>query len=82
MAITTHILDLARGKPAAGVPVMLEKGTGTEGWQLVGSGETDADGRVRTLTPDGAAVAPGTYRLVFDTRRYSRARRGARSFRW
>jgi 5-hydroxyisourate hydrolase len=70
VAITTHILDLARGKPAAGVSVTLEQGTGIEGWQLVGSGQTDADGRLRTLMPDGAPLHPGLYRLVFDTRRY------------
>jgi len=80
VAITTHILDLARGKPAAGVPVMLEKGTGTEGWQLVGSGETDADGRLRTLTPDGATLVPGMYRLVFNTRRYLESHAGRAFF--
>jgi len=79
VAITTHILDIARGRPAAGVPVTLERGSSPEGWQLVGSGETDADGRLRTLMPEGMAVTPGVYRLVFDTRRYLEGQ-GARAF--
>ena len=54
--ISTHVLDTARGVPAVGLRVELYDGDG-----LVGSGETDDDGRIRQL----ADVAPGTYRLVF-----------------
>jgi 5-hydroxyisourate hydrolase len=62
--ITTHVLDTAQGKPAAGVGVTLfVKEAGT--WRELGRGQTDADGRLRTLTP--GTVAAGTYRLVFDT---------------
>ncbi len=69
--ITSHVLDTARGRPAAGVPVVLERRHGDAGdsWRLVGRGETDADGRLRTLMPQGAAP-PGVYRLIFDTRQY------------
>jgi 5-hydroxyisourate hydrolase len=70
VAITTHVLDLSRGTPAAGVPVTLEQGTAGGGWDAIGRGETGADGRVRTLMPDGASPAAGLYRLVFDTRAY------------
>jgi 5-hydroxyisourate hydrolase len=70
VAITTHILDLARGKPAADVPVTLEKGTGVGEWHVVGRGRTDADGRLRTLMAEGVPLDPGLYRLVFDTRGY------------
>ena len=31
--ITTHVLDTARGRPAAGVPIVLERATG-DGWEL------------------------------------------------
>jgi 5-hydroxyisourate hydrolase len=66
--ITTHVLDTARGKPAAGVPVALE--LLREGqWQPLGHGDTDGDGRLRTLTPAGP-VEPGTYRIRFDTAAY------------
>ena len=70
--ITTHILDTALGRPAAGVPIRLEIADADEprGWHLVGSGETDADGRLRTLTPAGP-VTPGVYRIAFDTAAYN-----------
>jgi len=68
--ITTHVLDTALGRPAAGVAIVLERGGGQGQWQLVGHGETDADGRLRTLVPDDPPLTPGLYRLVFDTRRY------------
>jgi 5-hydroxyisourate hydrolase len=54
--ISTHVLDTANGRPAAGVRVELYRGL-----ELVASAETDADGRVREL----ADVEAGTYRLVF-----------------
>lgn len=65
------MLDTARGRPAAGIPVVLElqHGDAGDGWRLVGRGETDIDGRLRTLLPQGDA-APGVYRLTFDTRQY------------
>jgi 5-hydroxyisourate hydrolase len=69
-AITTHVLDTARGKPAAGVAVVLERRDGRGQWTGVGRGETDADGRVKNLVPDAAPFEAGEYRLVFDTRRY------------
>jgi 5-hydroxyisourate hydrolase len=69
--ITTHVLDTARGRPAAGVPVVLERAVG-EGWEELGRGATDADGRLRTLVAEGAALAAGRYRLTFDTSAYFR----------
>jgi 5-hydroxyisourate hydrolase len=54
--ISTHVLDTATGRPAAGVRVELYRGD-----ELVASAETDGDGRIREL----ANVEAGTYRLVF-----------------
>jgi 5-hydroxyisourate hydrolase len=68
--ITTHVLDTARGRPAAGVPVRLERAEPEDRWHEIGNGETDADGRLRSLVPAGVSLQPGRYRLVFDTRRY------------
>lgn len=68
-AITTHVLDTARGRPASGVAIVLERvaeGAAT----TLGRGETDADGRLRDLLPAGAPLEVGTYRLVFDTGGY------------
>jgi 5-hydroxyisourate hydrolase len=71
--ITTHVLDTARGRPAAGVPVVLERAS-DGGWELVGSGATDPDGRLRDLVAEGTSVADGRYRLTFDTGAYFRDR--------
>lgn len=67
--ITTHVLDTALGRPAAGVALLLERREGGE-WQAVGRGETDADGRCATLQAAGAAAAAGEYRLSFATGAY------------
>jgi len=72
-AITTHVLDTARGRPAAGVPVTLEAQAAPPLWQVVGKGVTDADGRLKSLLAGGAALQAGTYRLTFDTAAYFRA---------
>ncbi|HVR40435.1 MAG TPA: hydroxyisourate hydrolase [Thermoanaerobaculia bacterium] len=66
--ITTHILDIARGRPAAGIAVTLEIRDGVA-WKTIGGGTTDADGRCRTLTPSN--IAPGTYRITFDVATYN-----------
>lgn len=66
--ITTHVLDTALGRPAAGIAIELELADG-RAWRAIGAGDTDADGRLRTLTPAGP-VAPGVYRLRFHTAAY------------
>jgi 5-hydroxyisourate hydrolase len=68
-AITTHVLDTSRGKPAKGVAVTLAVET-AGGWQQIGQGVTDDDGRARELLPDGYQLAAGVYRLVFETAPY------------
>jgi len=57
-ALSTHVLDTATGRPAAGVAVALER----EG-NVVARGTTDADGRIRELA---SSLAPGRYELVFE----------------
>lgn len=66
--ITTHVLDTARGCPAAGVPVRLEQSVG-EGFQPLAAGTTNSDGRVADLLPPGT-LSPGVYRITFDTDAY------------
>jgi 5-hydroxyisourate hydrolase len=71
--ITTHILDTALGKPAAGVLVMLSVRDGAE-WRQLGQAQTDTDGRVRGFVPpSAAALSAGSYRLTFETAAYFRA---------
>jgi len=67
--ITTHVLDTAAGRPGRSIAIELERDDGRAGWQLVGAGITDDDGRLRTLTPAGS-VKPGTYRIRFQTGAY------------
>jgi 5-hydroxyisourate hydrolase len=65
MSISTHILDTSRGQPAAGIPVSLEilrHGV----WTEIGSGTTNADGRLATTE----ALEVGDYRLTFDVAAY------------
>ena len=56
MTVSTHVLDTERGQPAAGVHVELFRGD-----ELVGTGVTDTDGRIREL----GGGDPGSYRIVF-----------------
>jgi 5-hydroxyisourate hydrolase len=75
--ITTHVLDIGRGGPATGVVVVLEVRQGSQ-WARLASGRTDDRGRLTSLT-DNLAIAPGLYRLTFDTGAYHRAH-GATAF--
>ncbi len=68
-AVTTHVLDTARGAPAQGIRVRLERHDPVGGApEPVADGVTDGDGRISALGP--ARLEPGTYRLVFDTFSY------------
>ena len=66
--ISTHVLDLGSGEPAAGVPVALFR-LGDDGQPtLLAEAETDDDGRVRALLD--VDLQPGSYQLVFDVAAY------------
>ena len=69
MSISTHVLDVALGHPAAAVPVLLEQREGDR-WLTITRAETDADGRCKALLPPGQTLAPGLYRIHFDTAAY------------
>jgi 5-hydroxyisourate hydrolase len=71
--ITTHVLDVSLGRPAANVAVTLELQSFSGAWEEAGRGSTDGDGRCR----DFATAKPlqaGIYRLTFDTRTYFASR--------
>ena len=63
--LTTHVLDTARGRPAADIGVTLDRRDADGAWHRLAQGKTDKDGRVGTLL-DGKALQRGTYRLTFD----------------
>ena len=63
--ISTHVLDTALGKPAAGIRVTRQREA-----SLIGSGVTDEDGRVRDLLTHGSSLSAGDYQLVFSVAEY------------
>ncbi len=68
-AITTHILDIARGRPARDVRVILSY-QGADGWQRIAYATTDRDGRAGQLLAEDYSLEAGTYRLRFDIGAY------------
>ncbi|HET6613838.1 MAG TPA: hydroxyisourate hydrolase [Kofleriaceae bacterium] len=78
-AITTHVLDTARGMPAAAVAVTLEARNPAGAFLVIARGETDSDGRIKDLGPGEADIAAGVYRITFATGAYF-ARRSERAF--
>jgi 5-hydroxyisourate hydrolase len=60
--ITTHVLDTATGRPAAGMRITLSLGD-----RVIFEGSTDTDGRARLADHPER----GVYRLTFDTGTYN-----------
>jgi 5-hydroxyisourate hydrolase len=77
--ITTHVLDIARGGPAAGIVVVVEKHIHEEGWAELARGTTNADGRITDLLSPEPGLESGVYRLRFGTGTYF-ASHGLRGF--
>ncbi|MGD0906024.1 MAG: hydroxyisourate hydrolase [Candidatus Acidiferrales bacterium] len=69
-AITTHVLDTSRGRPAIGIQVGLQMKSG-DTWKTLGAGLTDANGRCTGLL-GGSRLEAGTYRLLFNAAEYFR----------
>ncbi len=70
--ISTHILDLSLGLPAAGIHVALEREAPDDyaaAWIPCAAGSTNADGRLNPLLPVDEVLA-GKHRLTFATAPY------------
>ncbi|MGZ6256381.1 MAG: hydroxyisourate hydrolase [Candidatus Limnocylindria bacterium] len=67
--ISTHVLDLELGVPAAGLPVALFRLEEDGRPELIAERTTDADGRIRSLLADD--LEAGDYQLVFDLAAYA-----------
>ncbi len=66
--ISTHVLDTARGCPAEGMPIRLERRDG-DGWTVLSEQITNHDGRVGALVPEGR-IELGVHRMTFGTETY------------
>ena len=67
--ITTHVLDTTRGKPAAGITIILYSSE-SEAWREIARGITSEDGRIKNLLQSEVLLAAGTYKLRFETKDY------------
>jgi 5-hydroxyisourate hydrolase len=67
--LTTHVLDIAEGKPAAGVQLALFS-VGAAGKTLLKIDLTNADGRCAAALLEGDALKMGQYELVFNAGDY------------
>lgn len=70
--LTTHVLDTARGRPAAGVKITLYRISG-QSHRKVKEMVTNADGRTDAPMLAGADLTAGSYELVFAAGDYLRA---------
>jgi 2-oxo-4-hydroxy-4-carboxy-5-ureidoimidazoline decarboxylase len=68
--LSTHVLDTARGRPAAGVPITLWRIGPAGERQEIKHGRTNADGRLDTPALAGAEMEAGRYELVFEAGEY------------
>lgn len=67
--LTTHVLNTASGRPAAGLLIRLEKSRAGR-FEVVGEGTTNADGRLDSPLIDPSDWGAGIYRIRFETGAY------------
>ena len=68
--LSTHVLDTANGKPAAGVRIELYRVGAPGGAAPLVEAVTNADGRTPEALLDGEDFCAGTYRLAFSVGDY------------
>lgn len=72
--LSTHILDITQGQPAANVAVVLEKQDLVGDWYQVSNSQTDQNGRISNfLLQNSTMDNQGIYRLIFKTKAYFEA---------
>ena len=77
MSLSTHVLDTARGVPAAGIEVAL---IGVAGAREIARGTTNEDGRI--TSPFGGTLTPGVYELRFFVRHYFERHQASTFYDW
>lgn len=63
--LTTHVLDLTTGRPAAGVRITLDRLEGDGARTRLAAATTNEDGRTGAPLLEGAALVAATYELLF-----------------
>jgi 5-hydroxyisourate hydrolase len=71
--LSTHVLDTATGKPAAGMAISLEVRGADGAFRRIGGGTTNDDGRVKDFLAAGESLPAGVYRVRFETAAYHAA---------
>jgi len=66
--LTTHVLDTAQGRPAAGLAICLYRDGGKR--EEAARAVTNKDGRCDRPLLEGEALTVGTYELVFEAGAY------------
>lgn len=66
--LTTHVLDTSLGKPGRLITIRLFDANGKS--SCLATGVTNADGRIPDLLPAGRVLAPGHYRMIFESGAY------------
>jgi 5-hydroxyisourate hydrolase len=67
--ITTHILDISKGKPAHGVSIILYQ-QNNQRWEEIAKGLTNEDGRIPDLLAKDSVLPFGNYKIKFKTKEY------------
>ncbi len=67
--VTTHVLDITKGKPVAGVRISIYQGENDE-WTEITWGVTSKDGRITDLLKVDMTLQRGIYKLRFETKDY------------
>jgi len=75
--LSTHVLDVSRGKPAAGVTIELQRLEASGGRVTVTTVTTNQDGRTDQPLMAGDSFVPGIYELIFHIGAYFRAKDAA-----
>lgn len=69
--LSTHVLDTAQGRPAAGMAIELYACTGDQR-RLLKTARTNSDGRTGEPLLEGAGMSAGVYELIFHAGDYFR----------
>lgn len=77
--LSVHVLDLQNGLPSPSVSVTLEKQNG-QNWIMLNRAQTNEQGRITRLYPEGRHLENGTYRVTFKTGEWYKAQNIASFF--